>query len=82
MTRSIFTNRQDRLQELLRQVRIEANLRQVDVAARLGMPQSFVSKYESGIRRLDLVELGLVCTAVGITLTEFVSRFEGSDDAA
>jgi transcriptional regulator with XRE-family HTH domain len=82
MTRSIFTNRQDRLQELLRQVRTEANLRQVDVAARLGMPQSFVSKYESGIRRLDLVELSLVCAAVGITLTEFVSRFERADDAA
>jgi transcriptional regulator with XRE-family HTH domain len=82
MIRSISTNRQERLQEFLRQVRIEANLRQIDVATRLGVPQSFVSKYESGVRRLDLVELGLVCAAVGIALTEFVSRFERADHAA
>ena len=76
--KSIYTTQQERLQALLRQVRIEAGLRQVDLAQRLGEPQSFVSKYESGQRRLDLVELRQVCDAMGIRLVELVRRFESS----
>ncbi len=37
--------------------RIEAGLTQVDVAQSLGKPQSFISKCESGERRVDFVEL-------------------------
>jgi transcriptional regulator with XRE-family HTH domain len=67
------------LYALLRQIRLDAGLRQVDVAERLGAPQSFVSKYESGERRLDLLELRKVCTALGISLSEFVRLFEGAE---
>jgi transcriptional regulator with XRE-family HTH domain len=59
-------------------VRLATGLRQVDLAKRLGEPQSFVSKYESGQRRLDLVELLQVCHALGISLVELVRRFEKS----
>src|SRR5438093_1435137 len=45
------------LQELLRQIRQSAGLRQQDLAAHIGEPQSFVSKYESGERRLDVLHL-------------------------
>ncbi len=76
MQKSIFTRQQERLQRLLRQVRRDAGLRQSDLAKRLGQPQSFVSKYESGERRLDLLELRQICEAVGISLAEFVRRFE------
>lgn len=68
----------ERLQALLRSIRHDAGLRQSDLAERLGKPQSFVSKYESGERRLDLVEVRQVCLAVGISLEEFVRRFERS----
>jgi transcriptional regulator with XRE-family HTH domain len=64
------------LLELLRQVRIEAGLRQIDLANKLRQPQSFVSKYESGERRLDLLELRQVCKATGISLQGFVKRYE------
>jgi predicted transcriptional regulator len=74
-TRSI---KQSKLQGLLRQIRLEAGLRQVDMAERLGQPQSLVSKYESGERRLDLLELREVCKAAGISLEEFACRFEES----
>ena len=61
---------------LLRQIRLDAKLRQVDLAERLGQPQSFVSKYESGERRLDILELRSLCKAVGITLEQFVAELE------
>jgi hypothetical protein len=48
---------QKKLQTLLRQVRLEAGLAQEEVAARLERPQSFVSKYETGERRLDVLDL-------------------------
>lgn len=76
--KSAHNTQQAKLRELLRQVRLEARLRQVDLAELLGHPQSFVSKYESGERRLDLPELRAVCGAAGIPLEEFVHRFEES----
>jgi len=57
-------------------MRINAGLTQTDVAQRLGQPQSFVSKYESGERRLDILELREVCAVIGVTLAEFVRRLE------
>lgn len=64
------------LRSLLRQIRAEAGLRQQDLADRLQQPQSFVSKYEIGERRLDLLEVREICSACGITLRDFVERFE------
>ena len=75
MAKSIYSAGQQRLQHLLRQVRSEAGLTQTDLAARLGKPQSFVSKYESGERRLDLVELEEICRVIKIDLGRFVQRF-------
>jgi transcriptional regulator with XRE-family HTH domain len=57
---------------------VEAGLRQVDVANALGKPQAFVSFYESGVRRLDLLELRQICGVLGISLIDLVRRFEKS----
>jgi transcriptional regulator with XRE-family HTH domain len=76
MEKSIYTTQQKRLKELLRQLRGEAGLRQIDMAERLGVPQSFVSKYESGERRLDILELRAVCVALRISLEEFARRLD------
>lgn len=78
MEKSIHTPEHERLLTLLRQIRLAADLRQEDVADRLGEHQSFVSKYESGERRLDLLELKQVCKALGVSLIDFVKRFEKS----
>lgn len=72
--KSIYSQRQIRLQQVLRNIRIEAGLRQVDLASLLGQPQSFVSKYEIGERRLDVLELEQVCNCCGVTLIDFVMR--------
>jgi transcriptional regulator with XRE-family HTH domain len=74
---TIRVRRRKVLLALLRQVRLDAGFRQTDVAKRLGKPQSFVSNYESGERRLDLLELQMVCEVVGIPLVDFIKRFDG-----
>ena len=76
MQKSAFSKRYKKLLRLLRELRTNANLRQVDLAEKLGEPQSFVSKYERGERRLDVVELESVCKALGVSLVDFARRFE------
>ncbi|MEK6798675.1 MAG: helix-turn-helix transcriptional regulator [Planctomycetota bacterium] len=66
-----------RFLSILRQMRLDAGLRQADLARKLGEPQSFVSKYESGERRLDVLELRQLCTILGVSLAEFVRQLEG-----
>lgn len=57
----------------LRQARVDAGLTQEEVARRLGKPQSFVSKCESGERRVDVVELVQFARAYGKSLDFFTS---------
>lgn len=78
MPQTASVSAQGRLQTLLRLARTEARLTQTDVARRLRQPQSFVSKYESGERRLDILELREVCQAIGLPLAEFISRLENA----
>lgn len=75
--KSIYSAEYQRLCALLRQLRQEAGLTQVQVAAELSVPQSFVSKYESGERRLDVIELGHVAEALGVTVRGVLERLEG-----
>lgn len=76
MQRTIHSSEQKQLRRLLRQIRLAAGLRQADLANRLEKPQSFVSKYESGERRLDVLELRQVCKVLGVPLSEFIVRLE------
>jgi transcriptional regulator with XRE-family HTH domain len=76
MSKRFPSSHQDALLSLLREIRNEARLRQVDLAERLGQPQPYVSRFESGERRLDILELRQVCEAVGISLEEFAGRLE------
>ena len=52
----------------LRRARVGKQLSQRSLAQMLGMSQSFVAKYETGERRLDILEVLRVCRALGITL--------------
>lgn len=64
-----------RLTALLREIRQEAGLTQATLADRLRQSQSYVSKYESGEQRLDLLEIEAICTVVGVPLAKFVERY-------
>jgi transcriptional regulator with XRE-family HTH domain len=56
-------------------VRREAGLTQRGLAARLKLPQSHVSKIETGERRIDPVECATWARACGIDPADFFSRF-------
>ena len=74
-TKNPWDARRQLLVSVLRQTREEAGLKQSEVAERLGTHQSFVSKYETGERRLDLVELEQISSAIGTTLPNLVAAY-------
>jgi transcriptional regulator with XRE-family HTH domain len=61
---------------LLREVRVEAGLTQTELAARIKRDQTYISKYESGQRRLEMLEVREICQAIGLPLEQFVKRLE------
>lgn len=76
MTSAIWGNQQTTFQKTVRSLRLEAGLTQTELSKLLGKPQSYVSKYESGERRLDIIELREVCVRCGISLHSFALRLE------
>jgi transcriptional regulator with XRE-family HTH domain len=63
------------LRRLLVEARKAAGLTQAELAGRLNRPQSFVSKYERGERRLDVVEFRDVAHALGADPIRFLRKF-------
>ena len=61
----------DRFRERLRRAREGAKLTQTEAARLLGKPQSFMSKIESGERRVDFVELQMLTRIYGKPITFF-----------
>lgn len=57
MSKSIYTKDYRSVIEKLKKARKESGLTQLEVAEKMNKPQSFVSKCESGERRLDITEL-------------------------
>lgn len=68
-------NRQ-KLLILLKGARQQRGIRQVELAERLGVPQSFVSKYESGERHLSILELRRICQIIGVSFDDFIRQLE------
>ena len=64
LTKSVFTAEYAQFAARIVELRKEAGLTQVELAQRLGRPQSYVSKYERGERRLDVVEFLAVTRAL------------------
>jgi transcriptional regulator with XRE-family HTH domain len=67
-------NGYQKFRELLVEARKSANLTQAELSGRLERPQSFVSKYERGERRLDVIEFAQVARALGIDPIRFLSK--------
>ena len=78
MEKSIYSNDYASFLCQLRDARRKAGMTQEQLATRLGQTQSFISKCERGERRLDIVEVRAICSALGTSLGDFVATFERS----
>ncbi|MDR2689322.1 MAG: helix-turn-helix transcriptional regulator [Azoarcus sp.] len=73
---SIWSPSYTLLRTRLRELRERAGITQVQLAAQLGKPQSYVSKVESGERKLDFLEVRDYCVMCGQAFTTFVEMLE------
>ena len=66
-----------RLRSALKHIRKEkGQLTQQELSNLLGKPQSYVSKYENGERKLDYIEVLGICRALKVSVSEFNTIFE------
>lgn len=56
MPKTIHSAEYQTFLDLLLQARMKAGISQADLAKAIKKPQSYVSKYENGERRLDVIE--------------------------
>lgn len=74
MTKSVFTKRYKLLLSLLISTRQEKGLSQRDLAKKLKKIHTFVSKYERGERRLDVIEFLDIAKALDIDPHEIINK--------
>lgn len=76
MSKSIFSDTYNLFRTRLVEAREKGGLTQAEVAARLGKPQSYVSKYERGERRLDIAEFLEVARVLCIDPHKIIKELE------
>ena len=76
MDKSVHTSEYEKFLQLLRQARETADVTQVDLAGKLGISQSHLSKMERGELRLDVIQTREICLALGTSLPSLVSELE------
>lgn len=78
MPSSLHSHHYQVFRSLLVAAREHSGLTQVQIAEKLGKPQSFISKYERGERRLDFSEFVELADALGINVTDFVNEYRAA----
>ena len=76
MSKSLHSAQYKKLLELLRATREERGCTQVELALALGEDQSYVSKCESGVRRLDVIELRSWVNGLGVPFNAFIKALD------
>jgi transcriptional regulator with XRE-family HTH domain len=76
MEKTIYSREYAVVLRLLRAAREKAGITQVELAKKLKLTQSHVSKIERGDLRLDIVQLRTICKVYGVSLLQFVEQFE------
>ena len=64
MSKSVYSRKYNRIIRVLIDERLKKNLTQRQIATALDKPQSYVAKYESCTRRLDILEFMDICKAL------------------
>jgi len=76
MEKSVHTQEYAILLRLLREIRESASITQVELGRRLGQTQSYVSKFERGEIRLDVIQLRAICGLLDTDLPTFIGKLE------
>ncbi len=76
MTKSRFTPQYDRFLAHIRALRSSKGIVQADLANRLGVPQQYISRWETGETRMDIVQVWRYCTALGVSFTKLCRELE------
>lgn len=74
--KSVFNPEYNRLIGQLSEARRSSGITQAELARRLGRPQSYVSKYEHGERRLDVLEFMVITRALGLKASSIIAVIE------
>lgn len=75
MVASLHSKKYDYFRYLLIKARKNAGLTQTQLAQKLAVPQSFISKYERGERRLDFTEFVEISEVIGLDLVIFIKEY-------
>lgn len=75
---ALHTEEYRRFTAALVQARLRAGLSQYDLADRLGVDQSFISKFENNRRRLDVIEFLRIMEAIGLPYREVLDGLRGT----
>ena len=76
MKKSIHTKDYAVFLKVLIEARQKAGLTQAQLGSKLPFGQPGISKIERGERRIDVVELRLICKRLGIGLEDFIRDLE------
>jgi transcriptional regulator with XRE-family HTH domain len=76
MSKSIHTKQYAVLLELLLEARSKTEVKQRQLAERLQMTQSSISKVERGERRLDVIELRAWCKAIDASFLSMMAELD------
>jgi transcriptional regulator with XRE-family HTH domain len=82
MQKSLKSPEYARLIAMLVAVRHAAGVQQQKLAEKLGKPQSFVSKYEGGERRVDLIEFIAIARALNADPAKLFGEFVANELSA
>lgn len=74
MKKGIYSKENQYFIDLMVQARLKMGVTQAELAKLLEKPQSFVSKYEKGERRLDVIEFVTVCKALKVDSRKIFNR--------
>jgi transcriptional regulator with XRE-family HTH domain len=76
MEKSIISKDYSLFLDFLKKTRRDVGITQVQIAKKLKVTQSQISKVERGERRLDFIELRRWLRALGVPIIDFVTGFE------
>lgn len=76
--KSIYSEEYDLLISKMTSARHDAGISQSELSAKLGKPQSYVSKYERKERRLDVVEFLIIADHIGLDVNHCIDEIHAA----